>query len=207
MSRKTVASNPGCVKVSFFTVMKGEKILLSLFLITLIIASILFFIFNNADIKKNFYFFVPAIIFLYLSIDSLSEKMSKFKEGDANPGVVIALDPTRIAVLANLANLANAGDFYPVFKIIQEKSMKEARLNDKVATVAFYLGTFDKPYWNNVEPEAVQGVNPDIEVEKKVLETFSQDQWDFIAENIHQIPEDFSSCGLYKIKNDYSDWE
>lgn len=157
--------------------------------------------YKDGDIKGNYYLYFPTLAFVSWFCYYFSEKAEKFKKGNANPGIVISENPTKIAVSVDLGI---KGDFYPAFKIIQTKSLKYVHIGDKIATVAYYFGCIDDEHWNDVDPELIKQFSINSQIEKRILNTFSDENWDFIEENKHQIPENFKNNGLYKIKGNFS---
>ncbi|UDQ97418.1 hypothetical protein AAEX28_10380 [Lentisphaerota bacterium WC36G] len=199
-----VASNPANVEISILLMARDKWWLSLLIILSFLAVTVFIFIYKNGNIKEYYYCYLPTIIFYSWFSYYFSEKAEKFKKGNANPGIVISENPTQIAVSVELAT---QGGHYPAFKIIQDNSLKNARIGDKVSTVADYNGWVDNLHWNDVNPETVLSLSKNPEDEQRIMGTFKQEFWDFIEENKHHIPKDFETNGLYKIKSDFSDWD
>ncbi len=125
----------------------------------------------------------------------------KFGKGDANPGVVISLDPVLIAVPTDLTQ--GIGEF-PVLKIVRIKlkqiNGKPIKLGDCVPTVANYADTAPKDcgHWGDFYPDPAQYATSDQKQIHRLLNSFPQEQFDFIEEALKLIEPPYEE-GLYAL--------
>jgi hypothetical protein len=113
-----------------------------------------------------------------------------FQYGDANPGRVVSLNPTCIAVATNLRKGPGS---YPVLKIVQiplKKSLgKPLAIGDSVPTVALY-GSSDpeSPRWSDFYPHPVECATGSREQIESVEATFTEKDYAKLESALAQVP-------------------
>ncbi|TWT33556.1 hypothetical protein KOR34_33880 [Posidoniimonas corsicana] len=125
----------------------------------------------------------------------------RFKSGDANPGVVVALNPTLLAVATDLTQ--GAGEF-PAVRILRINLKTSAgeplRVGSRVPTVALYAQPHDKQagHWSDFAPVPVEYGTSNPQVVQRVLASFPDEQYDFLEHALSQIEQPFQP-GLYAL--------
>lgn len=123
-----------------------------------------------------------------------------FRYGDANPGIVVSLEPMLIAVATDLTK--GAGQ-YPVVKIFNKRlptiDGQRPRLGARLATVALYEGSSDKsPHWSDFDPLPAQCATGDQAALERIMNSFTQRDWDRLNSWLAHVPQPFRR-GLYPI--------
>ena len=76
-------------------------------------------------------------------------KYRKFKAGDANPGVIVDLNPTLVAVLTDLSKGNGELPAVKIFKAnLGSTEEKPLKVGTKVSTVSNYFDTAGKDAWH-----------------------------------------------------------
>lgn len=125
-----------------------------------------------------------------------------FAFGDSNAGLVVAENPTLVAVSTNFQKYP--GYEYPVIKIIPYR--KRAKVGTHIATVALYRGTNGPqvPHWDDFFPIPLDyATNDQAEIERALRRYDAQQQWRDIEQRLRQVPQPYVP-GLYRI--DSADW-
>ncbi len=126
----------------------------------------------------------------------------QFRSGCANPGVVVGLRPTLIAVTTDLTK---GFGYYPVIKVIRAPlstvAGRPVQIGTRVPTVAGYTrGTADSlPHWADFDPQPVDFVTRDPAVVERVLASVADDDWRELDDWLPQIPKPYRP-GLYFIR-------
>jgi Protein of unknown function (DUF3239) len=125
-----------------------------------------------------------------------------FRFGDSNGGLVVAVNPTLVAVATNFQKRYGR---YPVLKIIPYR--KPARLGDRIATVAVYAASNEQlPYWRDFYPVPVDYATDDEATLAQALGSYGPEQWAETERRLQQLPQPYAP-GLYKIDRSSSDWK
>lgn len=147
-------------------------------------------------------FWIPAVLLLALNWFYWQRVRDHFRHGCANPGIILSLDPTLIAVTTDLTK--GFGDF-PVVKII-EKSLPSVcgqlpQVGSRVPTVALYVPSPDEnlPHWADFDPRPVDCATGDVAAMQAVMDTFTEEEWQELNERLRQVPRPYQ-CGLYHIE-------
>lgn len=123
-----------------------------------------------------------------------------FRYGDANPGIVVSLEPMLIAVATDLTR--GVGQ-YPVVKIFKKRlptiGGQLPQLGSRLATVALYDGSDKSPHWSDFDPRPAQCATADQAALDRVMHSFTQRDWDRLNSWLAQVPQPFR-CGLYHIR-------
>lgn len=126
-----------------------------------------------------------------------------FKGGDVNPGKVISINPTLVAVATDMRK--HSGD-YPVLKIIKTQLPREDReLGKIIPTVALYNDNpHGYPFWAEFHPvPVVHGMN-DLNYIDHMLRNFSAKQIESLKEYIMKL--NVKEVGIYKVDEESSNW-
>ena len=124
-----------------------------------------------------------------------------FAKGDANPGIIIQLNPVLIAVATDLVQHSGS---YPAIKVIstQLKSFmgQPPQVGMAVPTVALYYRPIDKncPHWADFDPRPLECATGDQEVLERVAASFTEHHWQFLRNALLQLPK--KEPGLYMLK-------
>ncbi|SHJ67746.1 hypothetical protein SAMN02745216_02069 [Desulfatibacillum alkenivorans DSM 16219] len=131
-----------------------------------------------------------------------------FKYGDANPGVIIAVNPVLMAVATDLQKRSGR---YPVVAVREVKIRKIDKIKVepgmRLATVSLYTnGDEAAPYWTDFDPFPAQYATLSSPKIAALFERFSQQDWDDLEEAVAQIPKPCTE-GLYPLDVENSDWK
>ena len=122
-----------------------------------------------------------------------------FRYGCANPGIVVSLDPTLIAVSTDLT--MGEGK-YPVIKIIEANLTKSAgeplKVGSLLPTVALYNhpANDDHPHWSDFDPLPADYVTGNVAKVLMVLATFTHEDIDELKSGLKHIKQPYEP-GLY----------
>lgn len=124
-----------------------------------------------------------------------------FKMGDANPGMIIQLDPVLIAVATDLVQHTGS---YPAIKVISTRLKsfmgQPPRVGLAVPTVALYESSLDKncPHWGDFDPRPLECATGNPEILQRVMDSFTEHHWQFLRSALPQLPK--KEPGLYLLK-------
>jgi hypothetical protein len=202
----TFASNPGNVTLNPF-------IYITFFpKWGLILASLLFI--SLALLKYSLLFlFLSAFIILVNWVYWINRK-EHFKFGDSNPGIVIQINPTLVAVATDLSKIVvtdenglTKGDGkYPVAKIIKVP-LKKLKKGSIVGTVALYsrLADDSAPRWADFKPIVINCATNDLVEIENAIRSYTQEQLSDLGTSVSQLNTPYRE-GLYKIHTEHSRW-
>jgi hypothetical protein len=192
MDDSTVASNPGQLEASAVCWL-WHKPLWPFIWAGGLVGSLLLAIFVHWSFGFLAAFFALANFFYWMRIKE------QFRSGCANPGVIVSLYPTLLAVSTDLTKGIG---HYPVIKIMKTSLSKVAgqpvEIGTRVPTVAVYqMGMDEKlPHWVDFFPQPVDFVTSDPAVVKRVLNTFTANDWQELEDWLKQMPQPYRP-GLY----------
>lgn len=124
-----------------------------------------------------------------------------FRYGNANPGVIVSLEPMLIAVSADLTKGVG---HYPVIKISKKRLPTVCgelpQLGARLATVALYDASPDKsPHWSDFDPRPADCATGDVEAIERVMNSFTERDWDQLNSWLGQVPRPLR-CGLFHVR-------
>ncbi len=130
-----------------------------------------------------------------------------FRAGDANPGLIIGVNPLRIAVRTDLSKGVG---HYPVIKIFREPP--SSRFGDdlnvigkRVATVSLYADDEeDAPYWSDFHPMTIEPIAKSAKDVERLMASFTDGQWRALDEGLARLT--VKSLGLHRLRTDEADW-
>ena len=195
VDNNTFATNPGNVILNPLVWIK-YNILTPLILTTSLIFSIWL------TISISFWFFIISGLFIGINLFYWRRQKEHFRFGDSNGGIVVATNPTLIAVTTDLTK--GFGE-YPVVKIIRYKAKGE--IGDRIGTVALYSASDDDKmqHWIDFDPIPINYATNNIAEIDRAIKSYDTEQWKKIAERLLQVPKPYA-VGLYKINEETSDW-
>ncbi|MBI9077990.1 MAG: DUF3239 domain-containing protein [Desulfatibacillum sp.] len=131
-----------------------------------------------------------------------------FKYGDTNPGIIIATNPTLIAVATDLTKRNRS---YPVVAVREINLRKINKVKVKpgmrLATVSIYVNDDDSaPHWSDFDPFPVQYATGNKRKITASLNRFSEKEWNRLNQAVAQIPQPYKE-GLYRVDVETSDWK
>jgi len=194
VDNRTVASNPAATRVNRLRWVRYYPlwpfVLASLFAVSLFLT-----------LRVSFWFLVLLIPILYYNVFYWIRLKEFFRGGDANPGIVIQLNPTLVAVATDLSQGFRP---YPAVKVIQTRlnSMmgESPKLGTRLPTVALYTRGPDNncPHWIDFDPRPLECTTDDQETLQRVMASFTDEQWALLRWAMLQLPR--KEPGLYMLK-------
>lgn len=124
-----------------------------------------------------------------------------FAHGDSNPGLVIHLRPTLVAVVTDLGN---RGGVYPAIKVFRTRLRRimgeKIEVGTRLATVALYSrGTDPKvPHWADFDPRPLECATGNPQVVHRVFDLYSPGEWRRLEACIGRLPA--NAPGLYRLR-------
>ena len=189
----TFASNPGNVKLQPLTWFRYQyNVVLSLILAVIV--------FGTLSFAFSWWFLIGFVISIIINIGYWIRLQEHFAKGDSNGGIVVATNPTLVAVYTDLTK--GFGD-YPVIKII--KCRPNLSVGERIATVALYTYS-EEPYWDDFHPLPVHNATSNQNQIQRALSSYSDDYWQKLESGISQIPKPYQ-LGTHKINKNNSDWK
>lgn len=154
-------------------------------------------------VRIHWFFGIILIAALLYSIWYWLMASNRFKGGDMNPGKVISLNPTLVAVASDMRKFT--GDF-PILKIIQTKLPKEdQKIGKVIPTVALYNDNpHGYPFWAEFHPVPVIHGIKDRNHIQQILTNFSKVSMDSLDEYIEKT--NAKEVGIYKVDEDSTNW-
>lgn len=218
------ASNPGKLQINFLLWAQSFSSEFIALLFLLILLSIFLIIINSLFIIGTFQLiskgkliltgllqgFAGVSVFntllLYGIIDTLKElkdlvepARNKFLYGCINPGTIVSIEPSLVAVFTDLT----MDDTKPrhVIKILPQPLEKISKgvppIGTRLATVALYEGIVANHYWDDFHPQVINCVTnnkPDIE---RVMKTIPDWEWEQLEIGLNYIGK--TQPGLYHL--------
>ncbi|MDX1447299.1 DUF3239 domain-containing protein [Lishizhenia sp.] len=198
VDNNTRASNPGNASLNPFVWIyhDTQKILVQT-------SILLFSIFLT--IQVSFWLIPLVILSLFSNGFYWLHKKEHFRSGDSNGGIVISVRPTLVAVATDLTQ---GFGHYPAIKIIKCNSLKNVKINDKIATVALYSQSKNPnvPHWVGFNPIPLSFATKDQEVLDKAIKSYDMDQWESIKSRLEELDKPYRP-GLFKTEIETSDWK
>jgi hypothetical protein len=125
----------------------------------------------------------------------------RFRAGCINPGLVVAVEPTLVAVGTDLSK--GLGE-YPAIKIIRAPLWaiggQPVLVGMRLATVATYSegANPEEPHWVDFTPHPVQLATFDEAEIARTLSSIDEEDWPELEEALRQVPQPYRP-GLYLI--------
>lgn len=196
LDRETTASNPGKARVSVWRWTLHYPKQPVLLLLALIAAT--------AGCYWVSLWFLPLLLpVATLNVHYWIRIREHFRFGDTNPGLVIALNPTLVAVATDLTHGVGSYPAVKVFKTNLSRIMGEKpALGARLATVALYSRSSDPncPHWSDFDPRPLECATSDQNDINRAMASFSDFDWQRLENAIRQIPS--SEPGLYLLSGE-----
>ena len=193
----TWASNPGNAKLAPLTwFIHDWKTIV--FLCAVLIFSI------NLTLNLSIWFIFLSIIILTIKVFYWIRKKEHFKSGDSNPGLVIAVNPTLVAVTTDLTK---GWGSYPVVKIVKYSTLKNVSLGDKIATVALYTSSGDEEieHWIDFNPIPLSFATKNEKTIERAMASYDEKQWNDLNQRVKKLKQPYKE-GLYIAEIENSNW-
>lgn len=196
----SVASNPGQLEASLLCWFRHKPLWPILWAGALVGSLVLAFLVDRSFAKAAGVLAI-ANLFYWMRIKE------QFRSGCANPGVVVALHPTLIAVSTDLTK---GFGHYPVIKILKVPLSSVAgqpvQIGTRVPTVAVYQSSIlaRLPHWRDFSPQPVDFVTDDPVEVTGILGTFPEEHWQALDDGLQQVPKPYQP-GLYFIRTSGDD--
>ncbi|MEZ6072355.1 MAG: DUF3239 domain-containing protein [Pirellulales bacterium] len=142
---------------------------------------------------------IAAIFLLAINVWYWVRVQEHFSRGCANPSVVVGLEPMLVAVSTDLTK--GYGE-YPAVKIVPVRlttaAGKTPKVGSRLAAVALYYADVDTsvPHWTDFDPRPVDCATSDIEQIERVMNTFTDADWDELETLVKNVPTPYRP-GLY----------
>ena len=187
------ASNPGRLRVSVLRWLtfkpKWPSIWFGVGLLSIVAASWL-----------HWLFWIPSTLLILLNVLYWIRVREHFWGGDANPGLVVSVDPLLVAVATDLTQGVGA---YPAVKVFEASLPRmggeRPEVGSRIATVSLYSpGMNDAPHWGDFIPHPAQYATGDDGRIEELMQTFSAGDWSRLQRCLKQVPKPYRP-GLYMI--------
>jgi hypothetical protein len=156
-------------------------------------------VFLAVGVSLWFLFLVASI--LTLNIFYWIRVKEFFVHGDSNPGLVIHLQPTLVAVVTDLGNRGGAYPAIKVFRTRLRRSMGERiEPGTRLATVALYSRGTDPnaPHWTDFDPRPLECATGNPQVIHRVFDLYSRGEWRRLEACVERLPS--PAPGLYRLR-------
>jgi hypothetical protein len=225
----TYASNPGGLQVNYFYWIRSFPqepiqlvfpliiLLLIIFLINWAFGIGLFGVIRQGGSLDNLPFALLGIvifnIFFWYLISPLLNKLiflihrvrEHFLYGCVNPGIIVSLKPTLVAVFTDLRK--NRQVTYPAIKILPQplKCLTKEKLiiGTRLANVALYeeIKEQESEHWDNFHPIVINCVTGNKRDINRVFRSIPEWEWQALQTGLTQI-ENKQKLGLYFLEYD-----
>jgi Protein of unknown function (DUF3239) len=161
------------------------------------------------SIAISWFFFIPMIIVGLMFLAKWKKIQSLFSGGDANPGLVVGLNPTLIAVNTDLTK--GYGKF-PIVKItptpLTKIQNRDLQLGDKIATIALYTAYANNeiPHWADFSPIPVNLGVTNQSIIENMMTKFHNDDWAELERSTQALTKPYQ-IGTFKVTNQLNNWD
>lgn len=191
LSGNTRASNPGNVKVDWIHCFLGWPIGTTLAFLAAFALAGYGLLRINAGITKDGVGMIAGAVALVAFICWSWYTWSRVMiYGCANPGMVVDAAKGLVAVLTDLDT--GTGEHFWVIKIVQQPLGRmadgPAENDQRVGTVAGYMGDPSKGHWETFEPCVVGCITRNDKTINRVLKSFDNDDWELLTEALKEVP-------------------
>ncbi|MBL4635248.1 MAG: DUF3239 domain-containing protein [Kofleriaceae bacterium] len=196
LDNDSFASNPGNVGVNVFVWAKHKPLIVGL-----LAFAVLFSLFRVYTYSR--WCLLETGAALVASTWYWTRVKEHFAFGCANPGIVVSIHPPLVAVSTDVTKGVG---YYPVIKIIPHSGGDDARLGERVGTVALYGDANEHhAYWSDFNPISIEYATSDALVHKRVLDSYSDEDWAALNRGVKDLRKPYRP-GLYRVERDSSDW-
>lgn len=197
VDNNTYASNPGNARLNPMVWIKYNFKVVFLLTLSILVSAFLTF-------TISFWFSILLLIAVFANVFYWLRKKEHFRSGDSNGGLIVAINPTLVAVATDLTQGFGS---YPVVKIIPFKGKENAQIGDRIPTVALYSRSPDDSilHWIDFHPIPLTYATNDNQVIERALNSYSEDQWSILEKQLKEIKKPYQRR-LYKVAKNESDW-
>lgn len=193
------ASNPGRLRVNLLQWLRHKPIWPILFACAALVSL-------AGALLLHWSLWIAAGFFLLCNLLYWFNVHMHFRHGDANPGVVVSVDPLLIAVATDLTQGVGS---YPAVKLFRANLSQIAgaapEYGKRVATVSTYRMNADGiPHWRDVTPYPAEYATNNEKAIQRLMQTFTEDDWAHLEEMLKRVPQPFQP-GLYMLDADVHD--
>ena len=157
---RTVASNPGRIRVQPLRFVASNPVTALLPVITLAVAAYGAFAWGNWLLMV-----LPVLSTPYCAL-AFRIKKQKFEQGDVNVSKILSSDPPLFAVATDMQT-SHGGDRHPAVKIVHGRVPAvpgiEWKAGDFFATASLYRGDVDHDRWDDFFPEPLSCATADAD--------------------------------------------
>jgi hypothetical protein len=194
MSGGTTASNPGHVKVDWLHTFGSWPVYT---MVTVLIAIGVGVATTFSLLQKNGRLGTAIVIGVVAGVATLLLTWIPWSRvmiyGCANPGIVVDADRGLVAVTTDLD--CGIGVPFQVIKIVKQPLHRmpdgPPKNGQRVGTVAGYSGDGKQGHWNTFEPIVVGCMTRDHKVVKRVLNSFSDEDWQTLKLGLKEVPKPY----------------
>ena len=122
----------------------------------------------------------------------------KFTDGDVLPGRVISLNPTRIAVMADLGLTASVWVLKVIEQPLTDVDIPNLKAGSRVPCATYYLRASESQ-WEDLLPEALALATDNQAQITRIGGTISEQAWEDLETVIPQLPNN-PEPGLYPVR-------
>ncbi|MEM9186856.1 MAG: DUF3239 domain-containing protein [Planctomycetota bacterium] len=208
-AKGTFASNPAEIRLNFLRWVRHKPLIPAIGVVSCLFIVGLWAVLTAAGMKASIptkdggetpiWLFGPAC--LAGAAVLMRFGMPNFGSGDANPGVVVSVQPTLLAVPTDLTQ--GVGEF-PAVKIVRinlvESGGAPIELGSRVPTVAHYADAHSKHanHWSDFYPVPVEYATGDPSAVDRLLRSFPNDQYELLDHALACIEQPYQA-GLYAL--------
>lgn len=133
-----------------------------------------------------------------------------FLHGDANPGLIVSVDPMLYAVGTDLTK--GEGRF-PVVKVVRKRFRpvcSPATVGARIMTVALYQASAEPedvalPHWVGFDPRPIDCATRDRDQIDKALASVDDQRWAWLQAALEEVPQPYRP-GIYPVERSTSSW-
>jgi hypothetical protein len=151
--------------------------------------------------KLSFWCLPLALLCLALNVLYWIRVREFFAHGDANPGVVLQLQPTLVAVATDLTQGVGS---YPAIKVFRTRLRRALgqplAVGSRLPTVALYQRSLDPAarHWADFDPRPLACATGDQQALERVMDTFSDQECRRLEAAVQTLPA--IRPGLYRLR-------
>jgi len=203
VSKDTFASLPGCLAVQYPAWVRcfPARTVPQIFLLALLLAGAMTLLLATHSPLGLWPFGLGAAALVRRLDLKFRLIREHFQHGCLNPGRVVSLDPPLVAVYTDMTH--TPGQSWPAVKVLRQPLNRargaRPRLGDRVATVALYCGSRQRPHWGDFSPVAAQCVTDDQGAVRRALARLDadpDDAWAALDRALALVPTP-TAPGLY----------
>ena len=185
LDRSTRASNPGSLSVKPLVWLQHYPVWPLAWLAGVVAMLVL-------ALLGHWIFWIPAALLLGMNALYWRRVQVHFRYGAVNPGVVVSVNPMRIAFMSDLGK--GDGRSFPIVKVIEkelpEHDGKRWVPGTALAAVALYKRHVDDdfPRWKDFDPRPVACATDDRDAIAAVQRSVTEQEWKDLSAAVKELP-------------------